>query len=203
MYEVKNNLPLCGKSNMRYRTFFCLFLFIALITDGNIAFAQQQDSIPYKKDRRIMDRLYIGGNLGLLFGSTTLIELSPQVGYRLTDRFIPGIGITYIYQNYHDKYVHYENSVYGGSVFSKYFITDKLFGHVEYEMLNVEYLATGQNLAPMVDRKWISSFYIGGGYSQPIGQRGFAQVMILFELIQDPWYPYYRSNPIIRIGFGF
>ena len=147
-----------------------------------------------------MDRLYIGGNLGLMFGSTTLIELSPQVGYRLTERFIPGLGITYIYQNYRYNNIRYENSVYGGSIFSKYFLTEKLFGHVEYEMLNVEFIDL---YLSQIDRKWISSFYIGGGYSQPIGQRGFAQVMILFELIQDPWYPYYRSNPIIRIGFGF
>ena len=150
-----------------------------------------------------MDRLYIGGNVGLLFGSTTLIELSPQVGYRLTDKFVPGIGITYIYQNFRQGSLHYENSVYGGSIFSKYFFTEKFFGHVEYEMLNVEYPIYGPNLVPMIDRKWISSFYIGGGYSQPLGERGFAQIMILFELIQDPFYPYYRSNPIIRIGFGF
>ena len=187
---------------MLKKPLFILFIFAVFHQTGFVA-AQQQDSIPEKKDRHIMDRLYIGGNVGLLFGTTTLIELSPQVGYRLTDRFIPGIGITYIYQNYRYYNVRYENSVYGGSIFSKYFLTDKLFGHVEYEMLNVEYLAFGQNLAPMIDRKWISSFYVGGGYSQPIGQRGFAQVMILFELIQDPWYPYYRSNPIIRIGFGF
>jgi len=189
---------------MRYTNFFSFLLITLLLTDGSIALAQQQDSIPYKRDKSIFDRLYIGGNVGLLFGSTTLIELSPQVGYRLTDRFIPGIGITYMYQNYRQGAIRYENSVYGGSVFSKYFLTDKLFGHVEYEMLNVEYIPDpGPNLALMIDRKWISSFYIGGGYSQPIGQRGFAQVMILFELIQDPWYPYYRSNPIIRIGFGF
>ena len=191
---------------MYKKTFLLSLLFTVSLESGNIAHAQQrmeQDSVPVKKDRHIMDRLYIGGNVGLLFGTTTLIELSPQVGYRLTDRFIPGIGITYIYQNYRYNNLRYENSVYGGSIFSKYFLTDKLFGHVEYEMLNVEYPVYGPNLAPMIDRKWISSFYIGGGYSQPIGQRGFAQFMILFELIQDPWYPYYRSNPIIRIGFGF
>ena len=71
-------------------------------------------------------------------------------------------------------------------------------------MIGVPWTNFGKrNGSVTIDRKWISSFYIGGGYSQPIGQRGFAQVMILFELIQDPWYPYYRSNPIIRIGFGF
>jgi len=188
------------------KTLLFILLIAAFHQPGSVAFALQpeQDSIPEKKDRHIMDRLYIGGNLGLLFGSTTLIEVSPQVGYRLTDRFIPGIGLTYIYQNYRYGNIRYENSVYGGSIFSKYFITDNLFGHVEYEMLNVEYVPDyGPYIIPTIDRKWISSFYIGGGYSQPIGQRGFAQVMILFELIQDPWYPYYRSNPIIRIGFGF
>jgi len=150
-----------------------------------------------------MDRLYIGGNVGLLFGSTTLIELSPQVGYRLTDRFVPGIGFTYIYQKYKDYYGYtYENSVYGGSVFAKYFFTEKFFSHVEFENLNVEYYYELYNQL-VIDRKWVSSFYIGGGYSQPLGERGFAQIMILFELIQDPWYPYYRSNPIIKIGFGF
>jgi hypothetical protein len=190
------------------KKFLLILLLIFMICPvANIAVAQraaEQDSTPPKKDRHIMDRLYIGGNVGLLFGSTTLIELSPQVGYRLTDRFVPGIGITYIYQKYKDAYYSYENSVYGGSLFAKYFFTEKFFSHVEYEMLNVEYVPDyGPYITPTIGRKWISSFYVGGGYSQPLGERGFAQIMILFELIQDPWYPYYRSNPIIKIGFGF
>jgi len=185
---------------------FLLILVVAIQQYGNFAFAQepvQQDTTPPKKDRHIRERLYIGGNFGLLFGSTTLIQLSPQVGYRLTEKFVPGISITYIYQNFRQNNIRYENSVYGGSIFSKYFFTEKFFGHVEYEMLNVEYPVLSPNLITMIDRKWISSFYIGGGYSQPLGQRGFAQFMILFELLQDPFYPYVRSNPIIRIGFGF
>lgn len=185
------------------KTLFLLLLVFIFQLSVNFTLAQEQvfqDSTPPKKDRRIMDRLYIGGNVGLLFGSTTLIELSPQVGYRLTDRFIPGIGFTYIYQNFRQNNIRYENSVYGGSIFTKYFLTDKIFAHVEYEMLNVEFY---EPFFQRIERKWISSFYVGGGFSQPLGERGFVQIMILFELLQDPYYPYYRSNPIIRIGFGF
>ena len=84
--------------------------------------------------------------------------------------------------------------------FGKYFFTPGLFAHAEYEELNLE----GYNqYLNNYSRLWVPSFFIGGGYNQPIGQRGFLQLMILFEVLQDRNSPYYQRNPVVRIGFGF
>lgn len=148
------------------------------------------------------DKIYIGGNIGLQFGSVTYVNLSPQIGYRVTKRFIPGIGITYIYYSYKiPGYAREETNIYGGSIFGKYFFTDNLFGHVEYEELNIE--GYDEFIPPHFKRSWVPAFLVGGGYSQPIGEHGFVQLMVLFEVLQDRNSLYYGQNPIVRIGFGF
>ena len=167
--------------------------------------AQAQEpppSPPAERKKSMWEKIYIGGNFGLQFGSTTVVNVSPQIGYRVTERFIPGIGVTYIYYNYRNPYTNsrYESSIYGGSIFAKYFFTPNFFGHAEYEELNLDgydiYLNT-------YSRLWVPSLFIGGGYNYPLGRRGFVQLLALFEVLQDRNSPYYRNNPIIRIGFGF
>ena len=43
------------------------------------------------------DRIVIGGNLGAQFGNITIAEISPNIGYMVTDNLLSGIGGTYIY----------------------------------------------------------------------------------------------------------
>lgn len=184
----------------------CLYFALFIASDMNVSAQDQQPppataSTPAPK-KRFRDRIYIGGNLGLQFGTTTVVNLSPQVGYRVTDKFIPGVGVTYIYYSEKNPYTNtrYETNIYGGDIFAKYFFTDNLFGHVEGEQLNREvydpFLAEFR-------RVWVPSLYAGGGYSYSIGGRASIELLILFELLQDRYGPYYHSNPVIRIGFGF
>lgn len=186
-----------------YRLLFCLSI-LPIFICGTVK-AQQQEPIqpPPANDDSFWDKIYIGGNFGLQFGTTTVVNLSPQVGYRVTDKFVPGIGITYIYYNFRDpnnNNKRYETNVYGGSVFGKYFFTDNLFAHAEYEELNLE----GYDVfLKKYSRIWVPSAFVGGGYNQPLGQRGFIQLLLLFEVLQDRNSPYYRNNPVVRIGFGF
>ena len=58
-------------------------------------FAQfEQDKPSFK------DRLFFGGGFGLTVGSVTHVDISPMVGYRITDRFSAGIGLSYQYYKY-------------------------------------------------------------------------------------------------------
>jgi len=78
-------------------------------------------------------RLFFGGGFGLQFGSTTLIELSPLVGYMITPKFSVGISPTYKYYHYNAPYGAVNTNVFGGSIFSRYSIFQNVFAHVEYE----------------------------------------------------------------------
>ena len=176
------------------------------MSSGIVKSQQAEMRQPPQEQGNFWDKIYIGGNFGLQFGSTTVVNLSPQVGYRVTEKFVPGIGVTYLYYNYRftntntGKTYSYVTNVYGGSLFGKYFFTDNIFAHAEYEELNIEVNDIYLN---KYSRIWVPSLFVGGGYNQPLGQRGFIQLLVLFEVLQDRNSPYYRNNPVVRIGFGF
>lgn len=138
------------------------------------------------------DRLFYGGNFGLMFGSITYIEISPLIGYKFSDRFSAGPGISYIYLQ--DNRFGLSTNIYGGRVFARYNITDFLFGHGEYEILNRE---SPYSLEGRIN---VTSLFVGGGYRQRIGSNSFLFIMGLWNL-NDSEYSIYR-NPIIRMGFS-
>ena len=112
---------------------------ILFIIIGLNSFAQDSSMIrkhPPKKSFK--DRIFVGGNLGLQFGTVTFADISPLVGYKFTEKITAGIGATYQYYHYKDKYYDFETNVYGGRVFARYNFTDYLFAHAEYEYLNME-----------------------------------------------------------------
>ncbi|MEI6577605.1 MAG: hypothetical protein WCO63_15630 [Bacteroidota bacterium] len=142
-----------------------------------------------------MDRLFFGGNLGLSFGTVTLIDISPLVGYKISPQFVAGLGLTYQYYQDNTYTPAYKTDVYGGRVFARYYTKIQIFLHTEYEILNyLQYTNFGSQ------RVNENNFYVGGGYSQNVGGRVGAEFLILYNLNQLPnsMYP----NPIYRIGIG-
>ena len=150
-----------------------------------------------KPPEKFKDKLFFGGGIGLQFGSVTQIEIAPLVGYRVTERFQPGVSLTYSYysnKNYTPTLNYY---TYGGSAFLRFFLFEGLFAQAEAEALNVEaYYSPTQS-----ERIWIGNYLIGGGYFQKIGNRGGMYILALWNLNQTQYTPY--SNPVIRIGFAF
>ena len=43
------------------------------------------------------DNLIFGGGLGFQFGTSTIINVAPQVGYRFTEKLSFGVGVTYLH----------------------------------------------------------------------------------------------------------
>ena len=86
---------------------------------------QVADSTKVKKEFSF-DDFYAGGNFGLQFGTITLIDVSPLIGYKITDRYSMGIGGTYTY--YRDKRFNpaYTSNVYGGRLFAKFIIWENI-----------------------------------------------------------------------------
>jgi hypothetical protein len=140
--------------------------------------------------------LFFGGGFGLQFGSTTLVELSPLVGYMITPKFSVGISPTYKYYHYNTIYGSVNTNVFGGSVFSRYSIFQNVFAHVEYETLfyNIQ-----EPLYP-ITRKQFNSFFVGGGYMQSFGGNAGMYLEVLWNLNDTPDSPY--VNPVFRVGFN-
>lgn len=179
-----------------------LFLFLLAIRPLS-AFAQEPEKkVPGEEPkegdnekRSFTDRVFTGGDLGLQFGTVTLVNLSPLVGYMLTDELAIGTGITYQY--YSNRNYNFSTSIYGGSLFTRYYFDDNLFGHGEYEMLNVE------AFDGLHERVNVTSFLVGAGYNQPLGERSAITLLVLWNFTPSYYWPY--SNPVIRggINFGF
>jgi len=174
-----------------------LSILTLLILTVHITLAQELPRTPLK------DRFYFGGNLGLQFGSATYIDISPLVGYKITEKLSAGVGATYIYYSIKESAYNYgyETSIYGGRVFGRYNFMENLFGHAETEILNMEVPAviSGTNQYTLV-RQNITSILAGGGYAQPIGERSALIMMLLWNFNEDQYSPY--QNPIFRIGFN-
>lgn len=155
-----------------------------------------QDSTMIRKHppkKNFWDKVFIGGNLGLQFGTVTFADISPLVGYRFTDKISAGIGATYQYYHYKDQYYDFETDVYGGRVFARYNFTDYLFGHAEYEYLNLETFDFKRRRVDVV------SLMAGAGYIQKIGDRSGIVAMVLYNFTESVYTPY--QNPIFRVGF--
>lgn len=174
-------------------------LFILFFLGALVANSQTFEPLPTKDKEKnntdFSDRIFFGGNIGLQIGTITFLDLSPLVGYKITDDFWAGIGGTYQYYRYKSGITEYSDNVYGGRVFARYFVLDNVFVHAEYEKLNIPSYFT---LAKRIN---VESLFVGGGLRQALSDNLFLDLTILWNLNESPYSPY--SNPVIRGGFNY
>lgn len=182
-----------------------ILLTTLLFLSSTIVFAQ--DTIPEpppkpEKERNpFKERLFFSPDLGLQFGNVTYINVSPKVGYMLTEKLGAGVGGTYIYindQRYKSIGYTYESSIYGGSLFAQYQLVEFLQLYSEYQLLNLDaYDARNDKIY----RKNVPALLVGGAYTQRMGANSSVGLMVLWDIIEDR--DSFYSNPILRIGFNF
>jgi hypothetical protein len=186
---------------------FSFLIIIGLITfTSNLSFAQYENTSGKKQEGTVkkrqkppkQNRWFAGGMIGAGFSSySSYVEVAPIVGFKVTQAFHVGTRLTYIFNSYTFNYgLLNERKVqlhhYGISLFGRYVIWKGLFAHAEYEALSFD--------QDQFDRYWVNSLFLGGGFLQNIGGRGFMSFAILFNVLDNEYSPY--TNPSIRIGFG-
>jgi len=148
-----------------------------------------------------LEKVRFGGNFGVQFGSITFINVSPLVMYQVSDKAQLGVGITYQYVRFSSTIARNSSgsSIFGGRLFTRYFLFPGIFAHGEYEMLNNTYY---DPLANELRRDWIPAGFAGGGYSQQIGGRSAFNVTILYNLLYQQYQSksIYASPWVIRMG---
>lgn len=195
---------------MRPISFSGAFLlgFLFIFTCGFHSSAQEmQPDRPLK----FSDRIFYGGNFGLQFGDITLVDVSPMVGYRLTDKIAAGVSFSYKYYHYKNffynpysySFADMTSNIYGASIFGRYYFVENLFAQAEYEYLiysfdNYRLNSTGGSFDKTTETVDVPGFFLGGGYRQPIGGKVYFSIMILYNVMESQYSPY--SNPIIRAG---
>ncbi len=138
-------------------------------------------------------KIYGGGGIGLWFGSSgSNVNLNPQIGYKLTEKFSMGVGATYMYISDKRFLPPINFNIYGGDIFSHYIITDFLFAHAEYELLNGNWNTPLDN-----SRFFIQNVWVGGGLRQHMGNSSL-NLMCLWNLNDQG----YIQNPQISMGIN-
>lgn len=146
----------------------------------------------------LLDRMFWGGSFGLQFGTFTNVSLLPVLGYRATETFWLGAGAVYHYRRFRGVSMHN----YGGRMFAQQQVFTNFLIHGEYEMLSVEFPEFNQNTGLYdYNRRFVGLPMAGLGYRQRIGERGAADILLLYNFNDSFANPY--SNPIIRAGFSF
>lgn len=146
------------------------------------------------------NRLIFGGGLGLSFGSTTAISVSPIIGYRITDNFAAGVSLGYQYFRVNDyipvynyqtsgyDYYDYKSSVFSTGLWARYVFLENFFVHTEFEynfMSFNDYYSDYNGVYSEKTKYNVPSLLLGGGYRQPVGEHLSFVVMALYDVLQD------------------
>ena len=184
-----------------------LILFLLMCTTGLTSLAQDKEASNSLEGVPFSQRLYTGGDLGFSFGNITFVNINPIVGYRIDKKWSAGISAKYIYyrERFPEYNWEYSNSMYGGSVFTRYLIGNSFLAHAEFETVNAE---VREFLSTTLTRKWVPIGLLGAGYRQGLGNT-YLQVLVLYDAINDRNSPYrneYLFGPtniplILRAGF--
>ena len=154
------------------------------------------------------ERIFWGGNFGLMFGTYTYVSVDPVVGYRLTNRLSAGVGGTYTWIK--SDYYNYSGQSYGVNIFGSYTIIKNLgdvlplsdsgglllYGELSY--LNIsDYYA----ILPSGRQMWAYTPLAGLAYQSQIGPKSYFVIMFLYNFNESYYSPY--SNPVIKASFQF
>lgn len=159
------------------------------------AFGQDFTPPTPKKDKAPFwswDKVYTGGGLGLQFGAVTLVNIAPDIGYKITERYSAGIGLRYMYFADRRYTPPYELNIYGASIFNRFIVTSFFFLHGEYEVLNGPW-----NQQFPKNRFNLNNVWVGGGLRQGAGNASI-NIMALWNLNDEGYLP----NPQIRMGIS-
>ena len=178
--------------------------------------AQQENENENEKihNRFEKQRLFTGGTANLGFSSgTTMIGVTPQLGYSVTDWMDAGITINFNYVSQRDYYSteKWRQTIYGPGAFVRLFPVKFLFASAQYEynFINQKHILPGSSGTPSQKTSYnANSLLIGGGYAggREKGNNTYYFLSVAWDIMGDKNSPYVdnlgRSNPVIRAGYN-
>ncbi|WP_276133327.1 hypothetical protein [Polluticoccus soli] len=165
------------------------------------------------------NKLIFGG--GFTFGASgglLVAGLSPVVGYRITDNFSAGIGLSYTYYQQKLAYSNrsggtsiykFKTSFYTGSLWARYLIWQNVFVHAEPQISSWQRVTRDPYLDPngqvQVEREQVlgPALYLGGGIRQPLSERMSFVGMALYDVLGNKNNPYNRFDIRFGVNVGF
>ncbi|NNC83267.1 MAG: hypothetical protein HKN79_06795 [Flavobacteriales bacterium] len=166
-------------------------VFILMMSSFCLHAQEEKDKPPFK------DRLVFGGDVVLSFSNNfTAIGGTPLIGYKVSDRYVAGLGYTYIYQGNSNVSINYH----GPRVFNRFYPLPELFAHAEFEHLTIKERVKVSNGEDLEFKTSFPALLVGGGYRQRIADRVYISFMALYDVIEDP--DSFYNGIVIRGGVG-
>lgn len=186
---------------------------IAMVTILLCVFAgasKAQYDEPIEKQGFDKSRLFGGGSFALSFGNITIINISPQVGYRFNRYLAAGVGVNGQYSSF--KTVNgYDGStvsreeygVAGLNVFGRFYPIEQVILQVQpegnYVWGKVKYYDPTQEFK--LDGKVVPSILLGAGGAIPMGGAGAMIIMGHYDILQNERTPY-GNKVFFSIGYN-
>ena len=188
IYEAKHRNRQFKKQQMKSLRKIALLLGVHLFA---LTFAQESDST---QDAQAPSRWTVGGSVGLggSFGSgnsSTVISLSPKVGYWLTSDLQGGLSTNFMWQN--SKY--FATAIAGLGPFLDYFVLPNFYLSSKYEhyFVSQKDKTTSQKISDSEPSLWF-----GLGYAQPIGGGSYLQIGGMYNVL------YKKNTSLFSSGFS-
>jgi hypothetical protein len=177
-----------------------------------LAFNAQTDSVyygtPAKKDSTFKPKkpkdsdwkkkFTYGGNTQLYFSPLfTIVDLSPAIGYKLTENLNLGVGFIYSYSsaNYR-SYGRYMQSAYGPYCYARYSFLESFFVQGQFDRLRQTNI---YNFNDPTQKVWVDYAWLGGGYRRSLGNNMALMSSIMVNVIPNRLSIYPRT--ILQFGF--
>ncbi|MEO8720053.1 MAG: hypothetical protein ABI297_03485 [Ginsengibacter sp.] len=156
------------------------------------------------------NKLFTGGSANVGFSSgTTMLGITPQLGYSLTNWLDAGISfnLNYVSQRDYNSTDKIRQTTYGPGAFVRLFPVNFLFAAAQYEynIIQQKYIGIGTTQKNSVNA---NSFLIGGGYAggRERGGNTYYYFSVMWDIAGDQYSPYVdqykRANPVIRAGYN-
>lgn len=162
-----------------------------------------EESLPPRPPLR--ERFFFGGGIGLAFGDVDYVEVSPLVGFRVTQKLDAGISLLYRWRTDDRFEPSVDTSDYGVTLFGRLRVVHNFFLEADWESVNWESIRFDPSTEQVTtDRETTTSFLAGGGYYQPLGALTSLAFSALYNFSydeDDPFEPY-GSPWVFRVGIG-
>ena len=179
---------------------------LALVTCVSICSAQDEEGEKKGFDK---SKIFVGGNFGLSFGDYTLLNVSPQLGYRFNQYFAAGAGVNFLYSS--QKYRNFNGDpsykasygVAGLNAFGRVYPIQYLLLQAQPEM-NYTWGKIRNYSTPATTEKvggaYVPSMLLGGGVILPSGIGGFI-IMVQVDVLNNKRSPY-GTRPVYNFGYN-
>lgn len=172
----------------------------------------QNENQEVKRSGFQKDKLFTGGSANIGFSNgTTMLGITPQLGYSLTNWLDAGITFNLNYISQRDYYTtnKVRQTTFGPGAFMRIFPVNFLFAGAQYEYNMIHQKQIFANGTPILRYNYhANSLLVGAGYAggRERGGNSYYYLSIMWDIAGDPNSPYVdnlgRSTPVIRAGYN-